>query len=162
MLRIGVGEADHLYINGQLAEPTPAQAARLTVWQARADEAIARVRELDPRWGPSPSFEQSIEGRISELEGHVREAQDRISVLARAGIGPGPFSVESVPARSASRSFRVDETVENNKNGDEYGCHTCGARTPGTLSGNWIRDHQDPSALNMTGRTTDLSTMRKL
>jgi len=34
-----------------------------------------------------------------------------------------------------------------NEAGDEHGCHTCPATTPGTPSGNWIPDHQPPSAL---------------
>ena len=36
--------------------------------------------------------------------------------------------------------------------GEAHGCHTCGARTPGTKSGNWVGDHQPPTALNPEGK----------
>jgi hypothetical protein len=35
--------------------------------------------------------------------------------------------------------------------GREYGCHICGAKDPGTLSGNFVLDHQPASALNAPG-----------
>ena len=40
------------------------------------------------------------------------------------------------------------ERSEINRIGNKYGCHTCGAKTPGTKSGNWIPDHQNPNGLN--------------
>lgn len=32
--------------------------------------------------------------------------------------------------------------------GETQGCHTCGARIPGTKSGNFVMDHQPPNAIN--------------
>ncbi|MDC7787597.1 hypothetical protein PQJ75_24375 [Rhodoplanes sp. TEM] len=52
-------------INGRVVSPTPAQAARLAVAQAQAEAAIARVQEYDPRWTPSPSAYETVEGLIS-------------------------------------------------------------------------------------------------
>jgi len=35
-----------------------------------------------------------------------------------------------------------------NDSGNKWGCHTCDATTPGTKSGNWVTDHQDPTAIS--------------
>ncbi len=35
-----------------------------------------------------------------------------------------------------------------NEMGEAHGCHTCGADSPGTKSGNWVGDHQPETALN--------------
>jgi hypothetical protein len=43
-------------INGTWVVPTPGQAARLTVVEAQARDAIRRVQELDPRWKPQADF----------------------------------------------------------------------------------------------------------
>jgi hypothetical protein len=139
-------------INGQTVEVSPGQAAELQAVQARADGAIARVRELEPNWKPTPSAYESVDGLIRKYRADAQQAQDRASELGKIGIGPGPFAGESISARGPERTFRADEVRDNNRNGDEYGCHTCGTRDPATLSGNWVRDHQDPTALNTTGR----------
>jgi len=138
--------------NGRTIEVSPRQAAELQAVQARADGAIARVRELEPNWKPTPSAYESVDGLIRKYRADAQQAQDRASELGKMGIGPGPFAGESISARGPERTFRADEVRDNNRNGDEYGCHTCGTRDPATLSGNWVRDHQDPTALNTTGR----------
>jgi hypothetical protein len=51
-------------INGQIIEVSPAQEAELQGVQARADGAIARVRELDPNWKPTPSAYESVDRLI--------------------------------------------------------------------------------------------------
>jgi hypothetical protein len=53
---------------GRFNEPEPGQAARLAIAQARADEAIARVRERDPNWRPRPSLYESTEGKSGRLK----------------------------------------------------------------------------------------------
>jgi hypothetical protein len=139
-------------IGGRLIEPEPGQAARLVAAQARANDAISRVRELDPRWRPSPSAYETVEGLIRSYEGEAREAQARASELARFGIGPGPFSCESIPARGPSRDFTTQERATIDGFGYSAGCHTCGTRNPGTLRGHFVPDHQPPTALNNVGR----------
>src|SRR5215467_11776523 len=119
----------------------PGQAARLALAQARALDAIARVRELDPNWRPSPSLYESVEGFIRTYEAEAQEAQARASELARLGIGPGPFACESIPARGPERDFTAFERAEINRFGYNAGCHTCGIRNPGTHSGNFVPDH---------------------
>jgi hypothetical protein len=84
----------------------PGQLARLAIAQARADEAISRVRQRDPNWRPRPSLYETVEGQIRALEAEAAEAQARASELTRVGIGPGPFACESIPARGPGRDSR--------------------------------------------------------
>ncbi len=135
-------------INGNRVVPTPGQAARLTVVEAQARDAISRVQELDPRWKPQAELYDSIEGYIAARQNDLRQAQDRTRELQDMGIGPGRYAVDSIPARGPGRSYTQEEIDKNNENGKKFGCNTCGILDPGTRSGNFIRDHQDPSALN--------------
>jgi hypothetical protein len=143
-------------IGGRLVEVEPGQAARLAIAEGRAQDAIRRVRELDPRWNPTPSFRETAEGAIATAEAEVREAEARISELARNGIGPGPFAGESIPARGPGRSYNESERSESRRIFSETGCHTCGIFDAGTPSGNPILDHQPPSAWNPFGRSQRL------
>lgn len=136
--------------------PTAGQAARLAVVEAQARDAIARVRELDPNWRPTPSVRETVEGQISAAQSEAREAQARLSELARVGIGPGPHAGESIPARGPERDFTAAERREINRIGSETGCHTCSDRNPGTLLDNFVPDHQPPNALNYSGRAQRL------
>jgi hypothetical protein len=143
-------------INGQWAQPTPGQAARLTVAEARAQDALRRVREIDPSWKPTPSAYESIEGLIRAHEADAQQAQARLSELARVGIGPGPFAGELIPARGPERDFTAAERSEINRIGSETGCHTCGTFNAGTKSSNFVADHQLPNVLNSMGRVQRL------
>ena len=66
-------------------------------------------------------------------------------------LSPGPNGKDSIPARGPGRDFNPEERAQNNVNGNKNGCHTCGAKEPGTKSGDWIPDHQPPSGLNEEG-----------
>lgn len=132
------------------------QAARFVEAQMRADSSIARVREIDPTWRPTPSAFESVEGLIRARNAEAREAQSRVRELARAGIGPGPFARESIEARSSNIDFTAAERREINRIGRAFGCHTCGTLDPGTRSGNFVPDHQLPSALNPLRRQQHL------
>ena len=66
-------------------------------------------------------------------------------------LEPGPYADESIPARGPGRDFTPEERDSTNQIGGRSGCHTCGSRDPGTRSGNFIPDHQPPSALNPAG-----------
>jgi RHS repeat-associated protein len=68
-----------------------------------------------------------------------------------SNVGPGPFAGESVPAGPGARPNK-EQQEKINEIGDREGCHTCGAENPGTKSGNWIGDHQDPNKLNPEGK----------
>jgi hypothetical protein len=138
-------------INGQIVEVSPGQEAELQGVQARAEGAIARVRELDPNWKPAPSVYESVDGLIRKYRADAQQAQDRASALGRMGIGPGPFAGESISARGPERDFTAAEHREINRIGSETGCNTCGTLDPLTPRGNFVIDHQPPSALNSTG-----------
>jgi hypothetical protein len=66
--------------------------------------------------------------------------------VAAGYLRPGPYAVQSVPAKGPGRPNAATQRAINEL-GELYGCHTCGSRVPGTKSGNWIGDHQPPSAL---------------
>jgi hypothetical protein len=138
--------------NGRRVDATPGQAARLAAARARADSRINQVRELDPDWKPRPSLTETVEGEIRAAEAEAREAEARLGELSRMKIRPGPHASESLPARGPSRHFTQEERREINRIGAETGCHSCGARNPGTPSGNFVPDHQPPSALNSSQR----------
>jgi hypothetical protein len=57
---------------------------------------------------------------------------------------------ESIPAGPSARPTAAQQRAINEM-GNAYGCHTCGAKTPGTKSGNWVGDHQPSTALNTSG-----------
>jgi hypothetical protein len=142
-----------ILINGRLIQLTPSQAARLTVAEAQARDAIRRVQEVEPNWRPRPSAYDTVEGLIRSHQADARQAEARLSELARGGIGPGPYATESIPARGPERDFTAVERRWGNGIGQ---CHTCGTREPGTLSGNFVLDHQLPNALNPPGRAQRL------
>jgi hypothetical protein len=136
-------------INGNWVVPTPGQAARLTIVEAQARDAIRRVQELDPRWKPQAELYDTIEGRIAARQNDLRQAQDRTRELQDKGIGPGRYAGESIPARGSERDFTAAERREINRIGSETGCHTCGTRNPGALYDNYVIDHQIPTRLNL-------------
>lgn len=79
-------------------------------------------------------------------------AAEEGSVLLR----PGPFAGRSIPARGPGRDFRAEERQAIDDIMGESGCHTCGTRDPGTVSGYAVPDHQPPNALNPEGWPQDL------
>jgi hypothetical protein len=64
---------------------------------------------------------------------------------------PGPYAGRSIPARGPERDWTPQEIQQIDDIGAETGCHTCGTKDPGTKSGHFIPDHQQPSALNPPG-----------
>ncbi|GAA1510800.1 RHS repeat-associated core domain-containing protein [Nocardioides humi] len=86
---------------------------------------------------------------------HGAKIADDLAGLERAAktpavgddlLKPGPWARDSVPS-SAPGKITQSERDALNPIGDAYGCHSCGATTPGTKSGNWIGDHQPPSRM---------------
>ena len=57
---------------------------------------------------------------------------------------PGPWAGESVPSSAPGKITQAERDLLN-PIGDATGCHSCGATTPGTKSGNWIGDHRPVS-----------------
>jgi hypothetical protein len=145
-----------ILINGQWVQPTPAQSAVLAALEARADSAIRRVQDIFPEWRPTASLYNTVEGRIARARAEAEQAEARVAEFQRNGILPGLFAQESIPARGPERDFIVSERRQVNQIGRTFGCHTCGKLEPGTISGNHILDHQQPSALNPLGKAQRL------
>ena len=61
-------------------------------------------------------------------------------------FGPGPHAGDPITAGPSRRPTRGEQKLINAA-GDRDGCHRCGTRYPGTQSGSWIGDHQDPVAI---------------
>ena len=67
------------------------QALRLAAAQARARDALALVRELDPNWRPTQSAwstTPSVEGQICAYEAEAQQALSRLAELFRSGAWP--------------------------------------------------------------------------
>jgi RHS repeat-associated protein len=98
--------------------------------------------------GKAPAGVMTAESRqtaavAAEVGNATRTAEQTASTLK-----PGSFSESSIPARGPQRNFNTAERAAGNAIGDKSGCHTCGAKTPGTKSGNWVLDHQPPTGVN--------------
>jgi len=130
---------------------TPGQAVRLATANARARDSIGEVQKREPNWQPAPFVSNTVEGQIAGLQARAREAEARLQELVRHGIGPGPFACDWIPA-PIGRRLNSAERAEINRTGDLWGCHTCGARNPGTASGTWFGDHQHPTAMSFLFR----------
>ena len=77
----------------------------------------------------------------------LRLAKPRLGQMSLRALGSGPVLLrESIEARSPNTDFRAAERQEINRIGGSFGCHTCGSLDPGTLSRNFVPDHQPPSA----------------
>jgi RHS repeat-associated protein len=64
---------------------------------------------------------------------------------------PGPYARQSIPAPNSSQTFNQSVRAPINNIGNKFGCHSCGASSPGTKSGNWVPDHQPVTSLNVNG-----------
>jgi RHS repeat-associated protein len=64
-----------------------------------------------------------------------------------SNVGPGPNAGESVPAGPSDRPTK-EQQDKINEIGYRDGCHTCGSKDPGSKTGNFTGDHQDPNKLN--------------
>ena len=96
-------------------------------------------------------------GLAIDIGASAARTTSTVTTATRAStLEPGPYAQESIPAPSAGRSFSTQTRNQINNIGNEFGCHTCGADSPGTKSGNWIPDHQPPTALNPQGNPQKL------
>jgi len=92
----------------------------------------------------------------------------KASYLAANNIGPAFLVMEGAGAAAAPEAeaegsipasgARVNAAEQRQVNalGEQNGCHTCGATSPGTKSGNWVGDHQPPTALAKPGQAQRL------
>ncbi len=109
------------------------------------DYMLARQREME------------IEALMNDASGKPADSSDYASnfQVIRSNnqvdlLSPGPFAQKSILAGPSPRPT-AQQQKDINDLGNKFGCHSCGATTPGTKSGNWIGDHQNPTALNPPG-----------
>ena len=96
---------------------------------------------------------QAVAGIIAPLAVAAQQAFSEAGALQAArpaAAESGAAVPESIPAGPSARP-RAAQQSKINEMGDAHGCSTCGATSPGTKSGNWVGDHQPPTALNTTG-----------
>ena len=79
-------------VGNQALAATPGQAGRLAYANARAQQTLEQVRELDPTWRPTPSLSNpnSVEGAIRTAEAEAVQAQARLRELLRPRSNGGP------------------------------------------------------------------------
>jgi hypothetical protein len=65
--------------------------------------------------------------------------------LIAAAVGPGPHARGFVRGTAGRIQSAAQALV--NKLGNKHGCHSCGAKSPGTKSGNWVGNHWPPRSL---------------
>lgn len=147
LIRVGARISGSGGRRNRAAPRDPAQATRLAISHSQMQTAVRRIKELDPRWKPTPQAFETVKGEIAANHATLREGEARLRELQRVGIGPGPFALEWQAARGPGRHRSAEEIRENNRIGRKYGCHTCGTKDPGTANGRFILDHQDSSAL---------------
>jgi hypothetical protein len=99
-----------ILINGQMVVPTPGQAARLAVVEARARDAISRVHEVDPNWRPRPSAYESVEGLSAPARQTPKRRKHGFSSYNATGLGRVPLLASQFPhedpgATSPSKSI---------------------------------------------------------
>src|SRR5205085_6462181 len=64
---------------------------------------------------------------------------------------PGPYAGDGVPVENGAPTNTKGITDAVNAEGAKNGCHICGAQEPGTLSGNWFKDHSPSTAVSDGG-----------
>jgi len=150
--RRGPGSGYVTLRNGTRAPATLRQEATLQGLRLEANRVTRQIRERDPNWRPTPSLTETAVGEILATRAEIREAEAYLRDLRLREVGPGPNTRQSIPARGPERNFTESERREINRMGREDGCHSCGSKDPGTISGNFVPDHQPPNALNSGGR----------
>jgi hypothetical protein len=143
----------------ELPQENAEAAARVLTGAIDAALAIpAAVRvATDPEADPEKRGAAAVQGVqataavVTAAVGAVQAARAVGGGTRSGALTPGPHAGESIPARGPGREFTPAETVDMNRIGRDSGCHTCGTTDPGTRSGNFVPDHQPPSALAEPG-----------
>lgn len=91
----------------------------------------------------------STSPRPSTVSGEVAVGQPN-ALPAGVGVGPYASPTGGVPASRVNARPTAAEARAVTQQGQTYGCHNCGTKTPGTNSGNFVNDHQPPTSVNPT------------
>jgi hypothetical protein len=131
---------------GALSPPSPGQAAnspRSSGTPVAPAPAVAPAEQSEGDAGNRGGVPSAVPAPDLELNRTaLQELFDR--------VGPGPYAPPNggVPLARPYGRGTAAERAQNNANGAECGCHTCGTKDFGTQSGNPILDHQPPQSLN--------------
>jgi hypothetical protein len=144
-----------------LTGTTPASAAFLgenpRLGESFPNTTLLRVsvdvnRELPPGSGGS-CLERPAECFVAPVEEPpVFEPVPENPGGGTSTLRPGPYAGESIPAPAPGQPITPAMRAQLNEIGSETGCHTCGSTNPGTGSGNFIPDHQPPTAMTLPGQ----------
>jgi hypothetical protein len=95
-------------------EPSPGQLIRLDVAQARLNDLIAQARKIDRNWSPQPGFDESIEGRILNLEAQAQEAEAFLARVRDLGYARDPVTGRRIiwPPNTKTGNPLIDKTTE--------------------------------------------------
>lgn len=106
---------------------------------------IVRAHDADT---DAPRLALCLCEELTEATTAVVAKYERL-LVAVAGVHTNTGQIEmDYPAQELSRD--IQERI--NQNGRVHGCHTCGTKNPGTVSGNFIVDWQRPSVVNEPGQ----------
>jgi hypothetical protein len=81
------------------------------------------------------------------VDAAIRASGKKPSDFIPPGVGPGPYTKGWIPAAPADEPGTATQSTIN-KMGSAWGCSTCGTMNSGLESGNWVGDHQPPTAFN--------------
>jgi RHS repeat-associated protein len=104
----------------------------------------------------------AISGRLGPIAGKLIAGLRGKTGPAVGGAGPrvpnGSPGIYAnprggVPLARPNKRLSPSEQAQVNLDGSRFGCHSCGSRSPGTRSGNWIGDHQLPKSQNLSGNS---------
>ncbi|WP_157956227.1 phage minor head protein [Acuticoccus yangtzensis] len=134
-------------IHGRQFVMTPRQATEYAIARMQADQAIARAREINPRWRPRPGAFESPMGAIANQRAIVREADQFIRDAQTArfggqltpGIGHNQGPALPAPSRPARRAT-LGELIAP-------GGRLVGTRAPGARSGIQTVEADEMSAI---------------
>ena len=121
-------------------------------WTDDPQFAPTRIAEELPEEDEKTFEERRLTGESSRQEDikHGRGSPLDTPGFPR-GIGAGPYAGEPIPAgpspTNPSNATQRRVTVQ----GYQDGCHICGTLDPGTKSGNYVCDHQEPTCLVTPG-----------
>ena len=127
-------------------------------WNTGAELLNAQTAESSPTGTPfgvptlpmaqPANVTQAVSGAVAQTAVVVGTAVADSGAASRAaGESPSSAVPQEIPAGPSARPTAAQQSAINEM-GEAHGCSTCGATTPGTKSGNWVGDHQPPTALN--------------
>jgi len=127
--------------------------------QVLTASGAATVRSVQPVPGRHTVYNLEVEATHTYFVGRLQSwVHNACPTVYAKNVGPGMYAnhVDGwIPLPGASRNFKRSMRLANNRNGDLYGCHSCGSYDPGLWRGrplkNWPIDHQMPISIQVVG-----------